>query len=260
MLRSLLERVSRKVVLKRRLPARVGGQHIYVSPDAALKFWKRNLDHTDPALFDWAAEFIKPGDVVWDVGANVGLFSFAAASLSGPEGQVLAIEADLHLVEILRRSARSQGAETAPVVVLPVAISDEVGVAEFVIAARGRAANHLANTVGSSQAGGVREKIMAMTVTLDWLLERFPAPNILKIDVEGAEHRVLQAAEKLLATHRPNVLCEVHSTNRQTVADILGTHGYKMFDLEAIGSERTALQLPSFNTLALHPQAVVSSH
>jgi FkbM family methyltransferase len=251
MFRTVLERISRKVVLKRRLPARVGGQFIYVSPDAALKFWKRDLEHTDPTLFDWASEFIKAGDVVWDVGANVGLFSFAAASVCGPDGEVLAIEADLRLVEILRRSARSQGAKTAPVIVLPVAVSDEVDVAEFIIAARGRSANHLAETAGSSQAGGIRETIMAMTVTLDWLLERFPAPNVLKIDVEGAEHKVLQGAQKLLATNRPNVLCEVHATNRQTIADILGAHGYTMFDLEALRNERTPLQLPAFNTLAL---------
>jgi FkbM family methyltransferase len=251
MLRTILERISRRVVLKRRLPARVGGQCIYVSPDAALKFWKRNLDRTDPALFDWASEFINAGDVVWDVGANVGLFGFAAASQCGPNGQVLALEADLRLVEILRRSARSQGPKTAPVVVLPVAVSNEVGVAEFVIAARGRSANHLAETAGSSQTGGARETIMAMTVTLDWLLERFPAPKVLKIDVEGAEHKVLQGAQKLLATHRPHLLCEVHAGNRQTVADILGAHGYTMFDLEALRNERTPLQLPAFNTLAL---------
>lgn len=251
MFRTLLERVSRRVVLRRRLPVRVGGQYIYVSPDAALKFWKRDLDRTDPALFDWAAEFINPGDVVWDVGANVGLFSFAAASRCGPDGQVLAIEADLRLIEILRRSARSPGANTAPVTVLPVAISDQVGVAEFVIATRGRSANHLADTAGSSQAGGVRETVMAMTVTLDWLLERFPAPNVLKIDVEGAEHKVLQGAQKLLATHPPNLLCEVHAENRQTVADLLGAHGYTMFDLDALRNERTSLQLPAFNTLAL---------
>lgn len=251
MLRTLLERASHNVVLRRRLPARVGGQYIYVSPDAALKFWKRDLNHTDPALFDWAAEFIKHDDVVWDVGANVGLFSFAAASVCGSKGKVLAIEADLRLVEILRRSARSQGPETAPVDVLPVAISDRVGVAEFVIAARGRSANHLSETEGSSQAGGARETVMAITVTLDWLLERFPAPNLLKIDVEGAEHKVLQGAQKLLAAHRPNLLCEVHAPNRQTIAGILGAHGYTMFDLEALRNDRAPLQLPAFNTLAV---------
>lgn len=251
MLRTLLERLSRRVVLKRRLPARVGGETIFVSPDAALKFWKRDLERTDSALFDWATEFINAGDVVWDVGANVGLFAFAAAHVCGRDGQVLAIEADLGLVEILRRSAHAQGTKTAPVVVLPVAINDRVDIAEFVIARRGRSANHLADTAGSSQAGGIRETITTITVTLDWLLERFTAPKVLKIDVEGAEHRVLQGAQTLLATHRPHLLCEVHAENRQTVADLLGAYGYTMFDLEAVRNDRTPLLLPTFNTLAL---------
>lgn len=251
MFRTVLERVSRRVVLRRRLPARVGGQYIYVSPDAALKFWKRDLNRTDPALFDWAAEFIKRGNTVWDVGANVGLFSFAAAGLCGRDGFVLALEADLRLIEMVRRSADSQGPQSAPVVALPVAVSDRVDVAQFTIAARGRSANHLAEIPGSSQAGGTRETTVAMTVTLDWLLERFPAPDILKIDVEGAERQVLQGAEKLLATTRPSVLCEVHEQNRQAIAEILSRHDYQMFDLEVSSNDRTPLALPVFNTLAL---------
>jgi FkbM family methyltransferase len=251
MLRTTLERISRNVVLKRRLPNRVGGQSIYVSPDAALKFWRRDLDRTDPALFDWATEFTKTGDVVWDVGANVGLFSFAAASVSGARGQVLAIEADLRLVEMLRRSARAQDTERAPVVVLPAAVSDRVGTARFVIAARGRSANHLEGTSGNSQAGGPRETTLAMTVNLDWLLERFPAPAVLKIDVEGAEHQVLQGGRALLEKVRPIVLCEVNAVNRETVAGIFEGHRYKMFDLEDSSGARVPLALPAFNTLAL---------
>lgn len=99
MFRTVLERLSHKVALRRRLRARVGGQYIYASPDVALMFWKRDLDRTDPVLFDSAIEFIKAGDVVWDVGANVGLSNCAAASVCGPDSQVLEIEADLRLVK-----------------------------------------------------------------------------------------------------------------------------------------------------------------
>lgn len=91
-----------------------------------------------------------------------------------------------------------------------------------------------------------RETIMAMAVTLDWLLERFPAPNVLKIDVEGAKHKVLRGAQKLPATNRPNLL--FHQSPGGT--DILGAHDYRMFDLEVVGNERAPLQLPAFNTLA----------
>jgi len=141
--RTLAERLSRGRVLKRWLPAEFRAAPIFVSPDAALRFWRKDLAKCDPALLAAARELVQPGDVVWDVGANVGLFSFAAAARAGPSGQVLAIEADLWLVSLLRRSAAVQPSCSAPVRVLPVAVSDRVGVAEFCIEARGRCSNHL---------------------------------------------------------------------------------------------------------------------
>jgi FkbM family methyltransferase len=251
MLREVLERASRNIVFKRRLPARVGGQYIYVSPDSALKFWKWNLEYTDSALFDWAAEFVKPGDVVWDIGANVGLFAFAAASLAGRTGTVLAIEPDPNLAEMLRRSASDQPSEFASVTVLPVAVSDQLDVAEFNIAARGRSANHLANVAGSSQTGGVRETIRTITVTLDWLMERFPAPRVLKIDVEGSEERLLRGASKVLSVAHPLVLCEVYSCNARKVQQLFSPLSYTLFDLEVAPSARKPIDSPSFNTLAI---------
>ena len=110
MFRHLLERVSRNVVLRRELPAGVGNGRIFVSPDASLKFWRHDLNKTDPLLFNWAKEFVRPNDVIWDIGANVGLFAFAAANLAGPGGHVVAIEADIWLVHkaFVRRQQTSR--------------------------------------------------------------------------------------------------------------------------------------------------------
>jgi len=95
-----------------------------------------------------------------------------------------------------------------------------------------------------------------MTVTLDWLLEKFPAPTIVKIDVEGAEQRVLLGAHKLLTTIRPRFLCEVQAENRRGIAEIFATNEYRMSDLELPARERLALDLPAFNTLAVPREAV----
>ncbi len=70
MLRTLFEHMSRRVVLRRRMPSRFGGDPILVSPDASLRFWRWNMEKVDPGLFDWAASFVSEGDVVWDVGAR----------------------------------------------------------------------------------------------------------------------------------------------------------------------------------------------
>jgi len=247
-MRTIAERGSRGVVLKRRLPARFGGDILFVSPGALLKLWWPVLEATDPALFAWASEFVAAGDVVWDIGANVGLFAFAAAARAGASGRVVAIEADIWLANLLRRSARHSN-QRAPVDVLPVAVSDAVDVASFQIAERGRASNFLADARGSSQAGGIRETQQVMSVTLDWLLERFPAPNVLKIDVEGAELQALGQAQGLLAQVRPVILCEVREQHAAAISELLHAHGYTLYDLAA--RQRVPLKLAAFNTLAL---------
>jgi FkbM family methyltransferase len=248
--RRVVERLSRGRVLKRRLPPEFGGAPVLVTPDAALGFWRRNLKSADPALVEAAGELVRPGDVVWDAGANVGLFSFAAAARAGAGGQVLAIEPDLWLVELLRRSARIQPKGSAPVAVIPCAVSDRLDLAEFCIAQRGRCSNYLLG-LGGSQTGGERERQWVMTVTLDWLLERFPAPTVLKIDIEGAEALPLRGARRLLAEARPRMLFEVYEDNAEEVGALLREHGYLMFDAELPAEARTALPRPAYNTLAM---------
>jgi FkbM family methyltransferase len=252
LMRTLAERGSRGVVLKRRLPARFGGDTLFVSPAALLKLWWPVLEATDPALFAWAAEFVVAGDVVWDIGANVGLFAFAAAARAGAGGRVIAVEADIWLANLLRKSARQLSNRRAPVDVLPVAVSAAVDVASFQIAERGRAANFLAEARGSSQAGGIRETQQVISVTLDWLLERFPAPNVLKIDIEGAELQALGQAQRLLGEARPVILCEVRERHAQAISDLLHAHDYTLYDLAA--RQRTPVRQATFNTLALPPK------
>ena len=83
--RRLAERISRGVVLSRRLPAKFGRLHVYVTPEAGLRYWLA-MSRVDPTLYRMVEELVRPGATVWDVGANVGLFSFCAAALSGPSG------------------------------------------------------------------------------------------------------------------------------------------------------------------------------
>lgn len=78
--------------------------------------------------------------------------------------------------------------------------------------------------------GARPEALQVETVTLDSLLDSHPAPELLKIDVEGGEPAVLRGAERLLAERRPAILIEI---NHRSAADLLRRHGYR---LEAVGS------------------------
>src|SRR6266850_1933144 len=94
-LRRLAERLSRGVVLRRHLPSDFQRLPLYVTPEAGLRHWA-DLSSVDRHLLRMVRELVRPG-VVWDVGANVGLFAFSAAAIAGPSGLVLAIEPDVWL-------------------------------------------------------------------------------------------------------------------------------------------------------------------
>lgn len=188
--RSHAEQWSHRIVVRRRLPVPYSQARIYTSSEGGLRYLKPTLRHVDPMLLSVVEETVRRGDVVWDVGANVGLFAFAAATRAGSDGRVLCLEADTWNVALLRRSAATQPSSSARVDVLPAAVSDAVGVARFEIAKRNRSTNALEG-MGSNQTGGVRETQLVPTVTLDLLANHFPIPSVLKIDVEGAEALVL---------------------------------------------------------------------
>lgn len=259
-LRGVAERLSRRVVFQRRLPRDFGRGRVFVSPDAGLRFYRPNLAAGDAILFRMASELVKPGDVVWDVGANVGLFAFAAANRASQTGQVIAIEADLWLVSLLRRScAVLDRSRNAGVTVLPAAASDSLGLAKFHIADRARSSNHLEG-VGSSQAGGTRSTESVLTITLDWLMGQLPPPQVLKIDVEGMEHRVLAGATAVPSKARPVIWCEVDPVNKDEVTRILHAHDYEIFYGNLDPSQRQPLQRAPWETLACPRPRCVSGH
>ena len=223
MLRSLAERLSRNVVLRRRLPRDLGGHSIYVTPGSALRFWYPDLERADSGkLMKYVRRFVTKDSVVWDVGANVGLFAFSAAAKAKI---VFAFEPDPWLASLCQRSA----SEITNVQVLSAAVTSTISVGQLEIAQRGRAANFMAG-FGTSQTGGIRHRQLVMTVTLDWLAKRFPPPDILKIDVEGGERLVLEGGSALFGRSRPILICEVAGMNSSWVTEFLLSLGYTFLD------------------------------
>jgi FkbM family methyltransferase len=250
-IRKFLEHISRRKILKRRLPKRFGAYPIFVTPDASLRYWATNIEKVDAKLLSLCEELVKPGSIVWDVGANVGLFTFSAAALAGPDGRVLAIEPDSFLADLVRRSSTPSNGKRAKVDILPAAISDHVGISEFYIANIGRSQNFLGGRSCFPDTTSTRETQMVVTVTLDWLCDRYLAPTVLKIDVEGSEDRVLKGASRLLREHRPSILCEVAAENAGAVSASLRENGYAFYDAEVEPRERQQLERLTWNTLAL---------
>jgi len=252
-LRLLLERATRQLVLRRRLPAEFGGAAITVSPGAALTYL-RSLSHRNHAeLYRLAADHVRAGDRVWDIGANVGIFAFSAAHRAGANGEVFAVEADPWLCSLLHRSAAELPPGYARVRGLCAAATDTVGMAVFAIKSRSRAGSHLDSIAGESESlvGPTSHRIEVMTVSLDWLLDRWGPPNLIKIDVEGAEQLVLRGATRILRDVRPAIMIETRDSHAAAVTEIFHSHGYRLFDFSAAGAGTEGLPTTTFNTLAL---------
>lgn len=244
--RELAEHLTHRFIFRRRLPQEFGRLPFYVSTEAGLKYMTRSIDRVDPVLLAVVLRHVTPAMNVWDVGANVGLFSFAAAASAGPSGSVLAFEPDIWLCGLLRRSAQGKG-ERAQVEVLPVAASSITGFTSFNVAVRSRATNYMEG-FGTTQTGGSRESFLVPTVTLDSVLDHRGPPDFVKIDVEGAEVLALLGARKVLA-HQPIVFCEVARENSLEVTAIFKGLGYRLFNADLPNMPEATTAPPA--TLAL---------
>ncbi|HWW98678.1 MAG TPA: FkbM family methyltransferase [Edaphobacter sp.] len=260
-IRNVAEKLSRDRVLLRHLPRDLGSAPIHVSPDASLSLWNPRLNSD---LFDLARQFVHPADTIWDIGANVGLFTIAAAQKAGPSGSVLAIEPDPWLAALLERTVHAQPSTAAPIHIMQVAVSNQVGVETFHIARRNRASSHLSSIPEHSQAGGTRETLQVRCITLDWLLEQTPdqipnqtppPPTLVKIDVEGSELDLLHGAHRLLSEVRPIIMCESQHRNRPATTTIFHRYNYKLYDWNT--NPRIEVQTAAFNTLAIPIQSPI---
>jgi len=245
------------VYFTRRLPPKFSSLRLRISPGASLGYYRGLRQAGLNDLYDFAEHHVRPGDTVWDVGSNMGIFAFAAAARAGLGGRILCVEPDLWSVRLLRRSCSYNRGRAAPVDVLPAAATGRCGLEWLNIPERSRAATHLesAGGAGPELVGGVRERLLTAAITLDWLAENSAAPRVLKIDVDGAEQAVLAGAAKLLAEQSPVILIEVYERNADAVSALLHERGYTLFDYTGGEAGKREVARAVYNTLALPPRS-----
>ncbi len=156
----------------------------------------------EPDPVDWIESFIQEGDVLYDIGANDGVYSMVASKFFGGKVKVYAFEpAFLNFAQLCKNLALNDCRES--VVPLQIALSDETGIGTFNFAnlipggavhALGEAVNH---------QGEAFDPVLIQPVfrlRTDDLIEQFetPVPNHIKIDVDGTEFSVLKGMETTL--------------------------------------------------------------
>ena len=151
-------------------------------------------------------QYLRPGMIFYDIGANIGFFSLLAARIVGKEGRVIAFEPDPELAARLLVHVRRNDFQV--ISVEEKAVWCEPGTVSF---ARADPATSPDRGLGHIVTRGVEDTIQVNSVSMDNFVLGAPAPDFLKCDVEGAEVEVFRGAGRLLTEKRPAILCEMHS-------------------------------------------------
>lgn len=179
-------------------------------------YWLREPLESEKVPFALLRHLVRPGDVVYDCGANLGLYArYLAGSLGA--GRVVAFEPVADNRAVLARNL-ALGGIAHRVTVLPLALSDEDGTAEFQVDDMQSTSGTLSKVTGGAPSEGRRNLGLAPRTDrvacrrLDTVVaaERLPPPDVIKIDVEGAEALLLRGAARILQDHRPRLVVELH--------------------------------------------------
>jgi len=196
--------------------------------------WKRHhryvngywIGHYELPIQEVLRRELAAGQTFYDVGANAGFFTLLAARLVGVQGKCVAFDPLPGNIESLREQVELNSLSQC--VVVPEAVGAQPGTASFSFASAGDSQGHL----GTSRRPG-EQAIEVQVTTLDRAMERYGAPHLVKLDVEGAEAQVLRGATQVLKAARPKWLIELHGPDcEREVKAILAAHDYRCFELD----------------------------
>lgn len=185
--------------------------------------------------------------VFWDIGANVGIYTIEFLSRV-PEGKVVAFEPDVRNVDLLTRTVRRSGFGAVDIVAQ--AVGEWGGEATFLLDDITGATGTIepGHVFISAQYGQVPKAVQVRVTTLDDEVVGRAVPDIIKIDVEGAEFAVMTGGRRMLAKHLSAIVYEASMRSFGRTQAFLENLGYRLFDASTLDP----LRAPANNVIALH--------
>lgn len=214
------------------------GMLFRVGPVTGLSPWYSGVERGHQRFFQ---QVVRPGDVVVDVGANWGVHTLLLSWLVGPEGRVVAVEPFPLAFAELQWHLQANGCSNVKTV--PIALGDVEGEAPFVA---GDSASTGRLLTGGSPATIAKDLTVSVR-TLDSVVEEMGIGHLklVKIDVEGAEGKVLSGATKAIQRFRPYFVIDLHTPEQDVlVASLLTRNGYAIQRLSGPPILRTDVGWP----------------
>jgi len=197
-------------------------------------YWLGNYEKAEQKIF---AQKVKKDDVVFDIGANVGFYSLLASKIVGINGKVYAFEPAPVNLYYLKKHLKLNNCANSIVVV--GAVSDKNDMVYF------NEGDHAAT--GHISKDG--DSTLVPTFYLDKLIEdkMILSPNLMKIDVEGAEFSVLSGGKNMLDKYHPTIFLSTHNqTAHQQCLNLLLSLNYKLASLNNLDIEKTSEVLATY--------------
>lgn len=191
----------------------------------------RWLGTYEPELAEAARTFLKPGMTVYDVGANIGYVSLLLAHHVRPNGKVFAFEALPANAERIRRNLALNALESR-ITLIEAAVADQGGEISFFVhesVGMGKAAGSAGRREERYQA-----EIRVPALSLDEFVyeQGHPAPDAVKMDIEGGEVLALPGMKRILAEHHPILFIELHGPESEQAAwRALTAAGYTLHEM-----------------------------
>ncbi len=180
----------------------IQGALMEVSPRTESGYY---LGSWEPDVQQLLEMFVRSGAVVFDIGANIGYFVLALSRLVGPSGRIIAFEP--HPVNIRRLKRHLDLNKVANAYVEEVAAGEADGYAEFSIALRGQQARFVDLPFVPSQGKTIRVSCRSID---SYVRDTGVIPDLVLLDVEHAEGRVLRGMKNLLISRKPLIIVEMH--------------------------------------------------
>jgi FkbM family methyltransferase len=184
----------------------------------------------EPSVSACLDRALRPGDILLDVGANIGYHTLRGAIAVRPWGRVVAVEPEADNLRILRENVATN--QLNNVTVLPIAAGSSPGVFGLYTSASNRGDHRL-----YALEGRPRQEVPVERLD-DALAELGFEPDVIKIDVQGWELEVVRGLERTVERDRCVLVTELWSeglagagAEPQEYIDLLRTHGFELFEL-----------------------------
>jgi FkbM family methyltransferase len=187
------------------------GLWIHLNPRFEMEYLVGNYES---AVWRILQSHLKPGAVLYDVGAHIGLFSLIAARELGVQGSVFVFEPDPANVRRIEDHASRNGLDALGII--PKAAWFIDGRMKFQRACSQSSMNR--GAIAEDNSAASESTIEVETVTLDSFGREHALPSIVKLDVEGSAAAVLRGSEGIFRCVKPVVICEVH--HLQAASDV----------------------------------------